>query len=149
MAKKTKTTTGSVEDQLKALHQLQVIHTKVDKIRIIRGELPLEIEDLEGLIVGFNTKLEKFETELEDEGYILLKQLLSDDEVQNLREKIFQMFDEREIGIGPRKGKKFSINKIQKNNTQRSLFGKYFKPGFEINRSYHSHGSLLVNNRNG
>ena len=37
MAKNTQTNTGSVEDQLKALHQLQVIDTKVDKIRIIRG----------------------------------------------------------------------------------------------------------------
>ena len=65
MAKNTQTNTGSVEDQLKALHQLQVIDTKVDKIRIIRGELPLEIQDLEDLIAGLNTRLEKFETELE------------------------------------------------------------------------------------
>ena len=60
MAKNTQTNTGSVDDQLKALHQLQVIDTKVDKIRIIRGELPLEIQDLEDLIAGLNTRLEKF-----------------------------------------------------------------------------------------
>ena len=60
MAKTTKNTTTSVEDKLKALHQLQVIDTKVDKIRIIRGELPLEIEDLEDVIVGLNSRLEKF-----------------------------------------------------------------------------------------
>ena len=65
MAKRTQLATGTVEDQLKALHQLQVIDTKVDKIRIIRGELPLEIQDLEDLIAGLNTRLEKFETELE------------------------------------------------------------------------------------
>jgi hypothetical protein len=64
MAKKTKKTTVTVEDQLKALHQLQVFDTKVDKIRIIRGELPLEIEDLEDLIAGLNSRLEKFEAEL-------------------------------------------------------------------------------------
>ena len=64
MAKKTKKTTASVEDKLKALHQLQVIDTQVDKIRIIRGELPLEIEDLADLIAGLNTRLEKFDTEL-------------------------------------------------------------------------------------
>ena len=50
MAKIKKTTTGSVEDQLKALHQLQIIDTSIDKIRIIRGELPLEISDLEDTI---------------------------------------------------------------------------------------------------
>jgi predicted nucleic acid-binding Zn-ribbon protein len=64
MAKKIKKTTDSVEDQLKALHQLQIIDTKIDKIRIIRGELPLEVEDLEDLIAGLNTRLEKFQTEL-------------------------------------------------------------------------------------
>ena len=64
MAKKTKKTTASVEDKLKALHQLQVIDTKVDKIRIIRGELPLEIVDLADLIAGLNTRLEKFDAEL-------------------------------------------------------------------------------------
>ena len=65
MAKKGKTTTGKVEDQLKALHQLQVFDTKIDKIRIVRGELPLEIEDLEDLIAGLHIRLEKFESELE------------------------------------------------------------------------------------
>ena len=65
MAKKTKINISSVEDQLKALHELQVIDTKVDKIRIIRGELPLEIEDLEDSIDGLDTRLEKFEAELE------------------------------------------------------------------------------------
>ena len=64
MAKTTKKTTASVEDKLKALHQLQVIDTQVDKIRIIRGELPLEIEDLADLIAGLNTRLEKFNEEL-------------------------------------------------------------------------------------
>ena len=64
MAKTTKKTIASVEDKLKALHQLQVIDTEVDKIRIIRGELPLEIEDLEDLIAGLNTRLEKFNAEL-------------------------------------------------------------------------------------
>jgi len=73
MAKKTKTT-ASVEDKLKALHQLQVIDTEVDKIRIIRGELPLEIQDLEDLITGLNTRLEKFNKEL---------QLINDDIAAN------------------------------------------------------------------
>lgn len=66
MAKIKKTTTGSVEDQLKALHQLQIIDTSIDKIRIIRGELPLEIKDLEDVIAGLQIRLEKFDSELEE-----------------------------------------------------------------------------------
>ena len=63
MAKRKKNT-GSVEDQLKALYQLQTIDTKIDKIRIIRGELPLQIQDLEDTIPGLN-RLKKFNEELE------------------------------------------------------------------------------------
>jgi len=63
MSKKNKTMV-SVEDKLKALHKLQIIDTEIDKIRIIRGELPLEIQDLEDLILGLNTRLDKFNDEL-------------------------------------------------------------------------------------
>ena len=63
MAKKK--VTVSVEDRLKALYQLQIIDSEVDKIRIVRGELPLEIEDLEDLIAGLKTRLEKLAGELE------------------------------------------------------------------------------------
>jgi len=64
MAKTTTQTISSVEDKLKALHQLQIIDAEVDKIRIVRGELPLEIEDLEDFITGLNTRLEKLNEEL-------------------------------------------------------------------------------------
>ena len=65
MAKKSKIRTVSVEEKLSALHQLQVIDTKIDKIRIVRGELPLEIKDLEDLIAGLNSRMDKFNLELE------------------------------------------------------------------------------------
>ena len=64
MAKKTKQTIVSIEDKLKALHELQVIDAEIDKIRIVRGELPLEIQDLEDLIEGLNIRLKKLDEEL-------------------------------------------------------------------------------------
>ena len=45
MAKKT--TEVTVEDKLRALYDLQLIDSRIDKIRDVRGELPLEVEDLE------------------------------------------------------------------------------------------------------
>mgnify|MGYP001374984600 CR=1 FL=1 len=60
-----KTITISVEDKLKALYSLQTIDSEIDKIRIVRGELPLEIEDLEDSVAGLNTRLDKFNLELE------------------------------------------------------------------------------------
>lgn len=64
MAKK-KATTVSVKDRLRALYQLQMIDSEIDKIRIVRGELPLEIEDLEDLIAGLQTRQDKFNSELD------------------------------------------------------------------------------------
>ena len=64
MAKK-KATTVSIKDRLRALYQLQMIDSEIDKIRIVRGELPVEIEDLEDLIAGLQTRLEKLNSELD------------------------------------------------------------------------------------
>jgi len=56
----------TVEQKLKALWLLQTIHTKIDKIRQIRGELPMEVADLEDEIAGLETRIEKIRTELDD-----------------------------------------------------------------------------------
>ncbi|MEZ4854904.1 MAG: hypothetical protein R2812_00340 [Gelidibacter sp.] len=56
MAKKVEV---SVEDRLRALYDLQLIDSRVDEIRNIRGELPLEVRDLEDEVEGLNTRLEK------------------------------------------------------------------------------------------
>ncbi|MBN2487280.1 MAG: hypothetical protein JXB34_14995 [Bacteroidales bacterium] len=49
----------SVEEKLKALYKLQRIKSEVDKIRTLRGELPLEVQDLEDEIEGLQTRIEK------------------------------------------------------------------------------------------
>lgn len=49
---------NTVRQKLMALYSLQVIDTQVDKIRVIRGELPLEVQDLEDEIAGLSTRLE-------------------------------------------------------------------------------------------
>jgi len=56
----------TVEQKLEALWSLQTIHTKIDKIRQLRGELPIEVADLEDEIAGLETRLEKIRTELDD-----------------------------------------------------------------------------------
>jgi hypothetical protein len=53
----------SVEQKLIALYSLQQIDSQVDKIRIIRGELPLEVQDLEDEIIGLETRIENFKEE--------------------------------------------------------------------------------------
>ena len=56
----------SIEDKLNALYQLQIIDSEIDKIRTVRGELPLEVQDLEDDLKGLETRITKIETELED-----------------------------------------------------------------------------------
>lgn len=56
----------TVEQKLKALWALQSIHTKIDKIRQVRGELPIEVADLEDEIAGLDTRIEKIRTDLDD-----------------------------------------------------------------------------------
>jgi len=53
-----------IEDKLKALFQLQQVHSEIDKINILRGELPLEVQDLEDEIAGLNTRIKNFQDEV-------------------------------------------------------------------------------------
>ena len=55
----------TVERKLIELYTLQQIDSKIDKIRIIRGELPLEVQDLEDEIAGMETRIAKYNEELE------------------------------------------------------------------------------------
>jgi predicted nucleic acid-binding Zn-ribbon protein len=61
---KAKTEEISVEEKLKALYELQQIDSKIDKIRVVRGELPLEVRDLEDLVAGLETRINNFNEEL-------------------------------------------------------------------------------------
>jgi hypothetical protein len=56
----------TVEDKLKSLYELQKAVSKIDEIKILRGELPLEVQDLEDEIIGMNTRMENFDSEIAD-----------------------------------------------------------------------------------
>lgn len=54
----------SVEERLKALYQLQTYLSEIDRIKILRGELPNEVKDLEDEIVRYQTRIQKFQGEI-------------------------------------------------------------------------------------
>jgi len=56
----------TVEQKLQALWNLQTIHTQIDKIHQVRGELPIEVADLEDEVAGLETRIEKIRTELDE-----------------------------------------------------------------------------------
>lgn len=56
----------TVEEKLKTLYQLQTTLSKIDEIKTLRGELPLEVEDLEDEIVGLNTRIDKIKSDINE-----------------------------------------------------------------------------------
>ena len=54
----------SIEKSLTSLRKLQIIYSKIDKIRTIRGELPLEVRDLEAACEGIDTRIKKYESQI-------------------------------------------------------------------------------------
>ncbi|WP_276091368.1 C4-type zinc ribbon domain-containing protein [Pedobacter sp. JY14-1] len=77
----------TVEQKLKALYELQTLHTKIDKIRQIRGELPMEVADLEDDVAGLETRIQKYKGELDDaeDAIVTRKNMIK--EAQNLIKK--------------------------------------------------------------
>ncbi len=61
MAKKK--TASTAEEKLRALYDLQLIDTRVDRLRVVQGELPLEVEDLADEVAGLTSRLEKLKEE--------------------------------------------------------------------------------------
>jgi predicted nucleic acid-binding Zn-ribbon protein len=83
----------SVEDKLKLLFKLQVIDSELDNIKIFRGELPLEVEDIEDEITGLNTREEKFKAEIKDNEEELVVQKNNIKESEALLAKYKEQLD--------------------------------------------------------
>ncbi|XOV67760.1 MAG: zinc ribbon domain-containing protein [Fluviicola sp.] len=64
MAKTATKKEASVEEKLDGLYELQLIDSEIDRIRTIRGELPLEVQDLEDELEGLDTRIAKLEEEI-------------------------------------------------------------------------------------
>ena len=75
----------SVEQRLKALYELQTILSEIDRIKTIRGELPLEVKDLEDNIVGLHTRVEKYQREIEE---LRLASVAEDAKINEAKAKI-------------------------------------------------------------
>jgi len=62
----------SVEEKLRALYNLQAVDSETDKIKTLRGELPLEVQDLEDDIAGLQTRVNNYEDELKELNSLVL-----------------------------------------------------------------------------
>jgi predicted nucleic acid-binding Zn-ribbon protein len=107
MAKKKENPTDmSVEIKLKSLYQLQTMLSEIDKIRILRGELPLEVEDLEDEIEGLKTRIEN-----------------SNEEIKELRARINELKTKIELANEKLNGYKSQLDNVR-NNREYDLLNK-------------------------
>ena len=107
MAKKKENPTDmSVEIKLISLYQLQTMLSEIDKIRILRGELPLEVEDLEDEIEGLKTRIEN-----------------SNEEIKELRARINELKTKIELANEKLNGYKSQLDNVR-NNREYDLLNK-------------------------
>lgn len=59
-------TTKGVAEKLKQIYQLQLIDSKIDEIQVLKGELPIEVSDLEDEITGLETRTAKLKAKIQD-----------------------------------------------------------------------------------
>ncbi len=129
MAKKEVT----VEEKLRALYDLQLIDSRIDEIKNVRGELPLEVEDLEDEVAGLNTRLanlandvNNFENEIGNKKQAITdakasitkyqeqqKNVRNNREFDSLSKEI--EFQELEIQLAEKRIKEYKVKISQKN----------------------------------
>ena len=85
----------TIEKKLKALYSLQQIDSQIDKIRIIRGELPLEVQDLEDEIAGLQTRITKYK----DEVKVLEKQIAEKTNAIKEFNVLIKRYEEQQMNV--------------------------------------------------
>lgn len=83
----------TVKEKLKALYDLQLVVSEIDKIKTLRGELPLEVQDLEDEIAGLETRIENNRAELKEcEDSIVNRK----NEIENSRAQIIKYKEQQD-----------------------------------------------------
>lgn len=113
----------SVEERLRALYSLQLVDSEIDKIKILRGELPLEVQDLEDEIAGLETRLSNLRNEVVSLEKSVQKKNMEISEAETLIKK----YEEQQKNV--RNNREFdSLSKeIEYQNLEIELFNKKIK----------------------
>jgi len=124
----------SVEEKLRALYELQTVVSEIDKIKTLRGELPLEVQDLEDEIAGLKTRLKNMEEDTRSLETVINNKKIAIKESQTLISKYTEQqnnvrnnrefdslskeieFQNLEIQLSERRIKEFSVEMEEKKN---------------------------------
>ena len=83
----------TVEEKLSTLYQLQTLMTEIDKIKTLRGELPLEVQDLEDEIAGLETRLQNYQADIKNSEAAIVEQKHKITEAKSLIERYKAQLD--------------------------------------------------------
>lgn len=83
----------SVEEKLRDLYNLQRIDSQIDEIEVLKGELPMEVSDLEDEMVGLQTRVSRLETQLQDLKQEVVRHLANIKEAEALIVRYEQQMD--------------------------------------------------------
>src|SRR4030043_1415118 len=110
----------SVEERVRALYGLQLVDSEIDKIKTLRGELPLEVQDLEDEIAGLETRLGN----LREEVVVLEKSVQKKNIEITEAEALIKKYEEQQKNV--RNNREFdSLSKeIEYQNLEIELFNK-------------------------
>jgi predicted nucleic acid-binding Zn-ribbon protein len=113
----------SVEERLRALYSLQLVDSEIDKIKTLRGELPLEVQDLEDEIAGLETRLSNLREEVVNLEKSVSKKNIEISDAQALIKK----YEEQQKNV--RNNREFdSLSKeVEYQNLEIELFNKKIK----------------------
>ncbi len=120
---KAQDTEISIEERMRALYSLQLVDSEIDKIKTLRGELPLEVQDLEDEIAGLETRLGN----LREEVVNLEKSILQKNNEITDAESLIKKYEEQQKNV--RNNREFdSLSKeIEYQNLEIELFAKKIK----------------------
>jgi predicted nucleic acid-binding Zn-ribbon protein len=83
----TKEQGPTIEERLRDIYELQQVESEIDKIQILRGELPLEVQDLEDELVGLETRITNYEEEIKELENAIAKKKVEISDAQALIKK--------------------------------------------------------------
>ena len=113
----------SVEDRLRALYSLQLVDSEIDKIKTLRGELPLEVQDLEDEIAGLETRLGN----LKEEVVTLEKSVAAKHNEISAAEALIKKYDEQQKNVRNNREYDSLSKEIEYQNLEIELYNKKIK----------------------
>jgi len=113
----------TIEKKLISLFKLQQIDSKIDKIRIIRGELPLEVQDLEDQCIGLETRSSKFLEEIQN----LEKQIHEKNGAIKESKALIKKYEEQQNNVRNNREYEALSKEIEFKNLEIQLFDKRIK----------------------